>query len=123
MNIPNSEIETIFDVSYEQFKTMFSLGLKDKTALVDFIKSVISILESNDNIPQRLFSSHGDTRFKNLNMPEQTLMATIFAEKKETAKRLMLYFNSLKGLEHDLSDEEVSKLITEGKEILAELEK
>ena len=67
MNIPNEEIETMFEHSYDMFKTMFSVGSNNKTAMIDFLKFVISTLESKDNICQKLLSNegHGKPRFNN----------------------------------------------------------
>ncbi|MEA3514194.1 MAG: hypothetical protein U9R34_01855 [Nanoarchaeota archaeon] len=123
VNIPNEEIETIFEHSYDAFKTMFSLGFRDKEALADFLKFVISTLESKENICPKLFSneSHGKPRFNNLNMSEQTLMATIFAEEKETAKQLMLFINNLKDLRDNSDDGIILGLIEDGRMILQRL--
>jgi hypothetical protein len=122
MNMSNEEIEKIFEDSYYQFKIMFSTQMKNKNALMSFIKFVITTLESNENVSQKILSNSAYCRFNNLNMSEQCLIGTIFAEKKETTKKLMIYFNSLKNLNKNIEEDVISKLIINGKEIQRLLE-
>lgn len=98
--LSNEHMEKLFEDLYDHFVDSFSQILKDKYAFINFLKFAVSTLESRENITDKLFfkkglTSHGEPRFNNLDLPEPTIMATIFAEEKQTAKQIFLFFNKL----------------------------